>query len=379
MASAPSGHRSRRKTALSTPEKVGLAVGLVIITGLALGLGLGLGLKPPKVTDVAPDVPPFVPPRPPNPGNGFGCCWEYECDPSTGPVDVRHKPGYTYVHCQTLPGTRAFVPDADGGKCTAEPPTGTLQCPSPSPSAGSSGSSGFSGGSSGGSSGLAYDGVDLMVRLTTAVRRAFDDYKVPFLLSHAPQTPYLTISPAFGVRLTAPSCYGSYLAIMAQVGTLIDFLNIQAYNNAAEQDCPPGAVIVNNLISGSPSPAKLGPVYGNLPSPTLPPSKTMYGLQVTNPPPPNGISPPTPGTVSPAVLPWCSGNGNLSPKVGNMFWLNANGGSVYADAVVDLWYPPPQEAVSSGPLSPPNRVVYYLNGPGSPYLLRGTRGATRSF
>jgi hypothetical protein len=176
------------------------------------------------------------------------------------------------------------------------------------------------------------------------------------LISHAPQTPYLTLDPGLFVNYCSPGYYGSYLAIMAQVGSLIDFLNVQAYNNCGAQDCPIGAAIVNNLLSDAPTPPILPPIYGGGPSPTLTPTQVVYGQLVP-------LQAACPGTTSPATQPWCRGNGNMNPGIGCMFWLNDNGDGPAADAVVDTWFPP--ATLPPGALSPPLRVVYYLNGPGT--------------
>lgn len=187
-----------------------------------------------------------------------------------------------------------------------------------------------------------------MVDLTRAIRQAFADTP-GFLLSHAPQTPYLTLEPVNDPD--DPGYWGSYLAILAQVGHMIDFLNIQAYNNCSYQDCPVGAQIVNNLLAASPLPNPLPPVYGNLPQVPLAPSQVAYGQLVP-------ITPPCPGSKSPATTPWCAGDGNLNRGSGMMFWLNSNNTGPAADAVVDAWFPR-----SASQLSPPNRVIYYLNDP----------------
>lgn len=335
-----------------------------------------------------------------------GCCWQFQCDGSGNPVQVRSIPGLTAGQCPTT-ATQLFVPgacapsvpssvcgggshhhggccwqylcQADGcltnvrgitgllpsqcpasskqlyvpdSACVSTPPArvcpGPCKPPAPAPTPGPAP----------GPPPAPYDGVALMVSLTKAVRKAMPS---PFLLSHAPQTPYLTLDPAMvpGLNINSPGYYGSYLAIMAQVGPLIDFLNIQAYNNCPLQECPVGAWVLNNLIASSPVPSVLPPIYGGLPIKPLKASQVLFGQQIPpkatcgpKPPvPPAGVTP-----VSPLTLPWCSGLGNVNHNIGLMFWLNNPGSDIAANAVVDTWYPP------TG-LSPPNRVVYYLNGP----------------
>ena len=195
----------------------------------------------------------------------------------------------------------------------------------------------------------AYDGIGLMVRLTKAIRARITT--PGFLLSHAPQTPYLTLKDTS--NLATPGFWGSYLSVLAQVGPLgtpggIDFFNVQAYNqNGGAQGCPASAVIVNNLLQATPAISPLPPVFGaGLVVPQSPPSGIAYGQLI----PPN-----------PPTTPWCGGGpGGMNPDVGLMFWLQNPGDSVVADAVVDAWLPRQGSA-----LTPTRRVVYYMNNPGS--------------
>ena len=209
---------------------------------------------------------------------------------------------------------------------------------------------------------LSYDGVQFMIKLTKTLRKEFPR---PFLLSHAPQTPYLTMSaylmglskdPLALLTGDAQVFFGSYMAIMAAVGDHIDFLNVQAYNNAPATGCPNSAILLNNLVTGPVFPSPL-PGY-NVTMPPLDPRKLVLGQQV---PPVPGDEGPPPSRL-PTTDPWCSGTStHLHRDIGLMYWLNnpTPSSDSVAKASVDLWYPPSQQR---GALSPRNRVVYYTNG-----------------
>jgi hypothetical protein len=192
-----------------------------------------------------------------------------------------------------------------------------------------------------------------MVDLTRAIRARLPK---PFLLSHAPQTPYLSLSAkeagtggaTSSQLVSGPGFYGSYMAIMAQVGDLVDFLNVQAYNNPPMEGCPTAPQILNNLVATPtvfPSPLREWGSAGLTMAP-LKPSQLVLGQQQ----PPNG--------TQEYVTPWCA---NLNPGIGLMFWLNDFTPTTIAtvNAEVDKWYPQ-----AKGALSPRNRVVYYTNGCG---------------
>ena len=66
-----------------------------------------------------------------------------------------------------------------------------------------------------------YNGVDFLVNLTKSLREELPD---PFIISHAPQPTY------FEPKKHGFS-NGAYLSIMKEVGNLINWLNIQFYNN----------------------------------------------------------------------------------------------------------------------------------------------------
>ncbi|WP_028109338.1 glycoside hydrolase family 18 protein [Ferrimonas futtsuensis] len=64
-----------------------------------------------------------------------------------------------------------------------------------------------------------YDGIEFLVNLTLALRRELPSDR--YLISHAPQPPYLES----GYRMSG------YLKVLEQAGSAIDMLNIQFYNN----------------------------------------------------------------------------------------------------------------------------------------------------
>ncbi len=64
-----------------------------------------------------------------------------------------------------------------------------------------------------------YDGIDFLVKLTKELRVRLPSPR--YLISHAPQPPYLETN----------SSLGGYVEVVKQVGDLIDRLNIQFYNN----------------------------------------------------------------------------------------------------------------------------------------------------
>ena len=195
-----------------------------------------------------------------------------------------------------------------------------------------------------------YDGVSLMVDLSKEVRVKFWP---DFLLSHAPQTPYLTIPP--GTDPKDPKYYGSYLAILSRLGGLgdsktVNFFNVQAYNNPGYEGCsdtPENAPsILNNLVGDSPTqPSPLPAIWGGFTTPKVEAKTLLFGQLIPEVPP---------------TRPHC--DGAMTPEYGMQFWLDApentvapNGG---ADEVVRQWYPPaPSER------SPSVKVVYYLNHP----------------
>jgi hypothetical protein len=196
-----------------------------------------------------------------------------------------------------------------------------------------------------------------MIELTKALRRALPST----LISHAPQTPYVTLGMDehnMHVDLNTPGFWGSYLPIMAQVGHEIDFLNIQAYNNSPAQYCPVGAAIVNNLGKDTALPR----IYGGGVMPAIRADKLQYGMLIEK----GHLDQPAAGdkiNTSPGDHPWCRGTPVvMNDKVGNMFWLDYPGSYTIADGVIDTWYGPPS---AQKQLSPPNRVVYYTNDPAS--------------
>jgi hypothetical protein len=219
-----------------------------------------------------------------------------------------------------------------------------------------------------------YNGVKLMIDLTKAVRKILPQGK--YLVSHAPQTPYLTLSSELvqGVNLSSPGYWGSYLPIMAQVGDDIDFLNIQAYNNCPWEDCPVGAAIVNGLSESQELP-RIYTINGKDTMDPIPAEKLLYGMLIERDPltgksrlaPPCIASKDVPkypdAAKSPGDHPWCKLTGaEMDGKVGTMFWLDKDNDSATADAIIDTWYGQPKKG---GALSPRNRVVYYTNTPAS--------------
>lgn len=312
-----------------------------------------------------------------HPGTLTGCCWRYDCDPTTGAPKVTQTiPGQTAEQCPVLPGSQTFVP---GGSCSSTPPLQSMVCPVPGPPHGGSSSIGGSWSIESGptwSGGYSpqpttpYDGVDLMIRLTRALREAFPAER-GFLISHAPQTPYLVLSQHLadgdsfsetaGYLTPRDYCWGSYMAILAAVGPQIDFLNVQAYNNVAVSGCPNAALLLNNLVTSPVYPTPLPSYFGSVTMAPLKPSQVLLGQQL---PAAGGDSGPQHNPI-PASNPRCGGV--LNPGIGLMFWLQNNhddsgqSSDDLANASVDLWYPPAQ-VMAQGLLSPPNRVVYYTNG-----------------
>ena len=189
-----------------------------------------------------------------------------------------------------------------------------------------------------------------MVTLSEALRKQFpktNDPATSFLLSHAPQSPYL--QSQYGVD----QFYGSYLSILAQLppGT-IDFLNIQFYNNAASQGQIPDTTISLALTQPRTLPAAFGPPGGGqLTVPALSQEQIAIGQLAAG----NIMQPP-----QPTIAPLCRLN-NSSCNWSLMYWLQNQTDTALADADVDLWSPPQR-----GALSPPTRVVYYMNGAMTP-------------
>ena len=107
-------------------------------------------------------------------------------------------------------------------------------------------------------SGIGYDGVQFLSDLTTALRALLPSGQ--YLITHAPQTPYLL--PGFA----GPG--GMYMKIWENVGTSIDFLNVQYYNNPQYD----GGNTVTGVVQ-----AYLAVLEAN---PTLPASKNILGLPV---------------------------------------------------------------------------------------------------
>jgi hypothetical protein len=181
-----------------------------------------------------------------------------------------------------------------------------------------------------------------MVDLTRAIRAKIT--APGFLLTHAPQSPYLTLKDT-KPDATDPGFYGSYLSVLAQLGPMgpatIDFFNTQCYNqNSSVQGCPQSAVILNNLLAPKPTPSPLYPVFGQL-------------------------VPPNPETTA-----WCADSQDpMAAGMGLMFWLQT---TTTPDSTVDEWFP---RARSKG-LSPPNRVAYYMNEPGA--ILENDQGYSRA-
>jgi hypothetical protein len=181
-----------------------------------------------------------------------------------------------------------------------------------------------------------------MVALSKALRKQFpktDDPRTSFLLSHAPQSPYL--QSQYGVD----QFYGSYLSILAQLpaGT-IDFLNIQFYNNAASQGPTADAAISNALTQPTVLPAGFGPTNNVLVAPALPQESIAIGQLAGD-------------STQPTIAPFCR-LGEPGCKWSLMYWLQDQSDVGLADADVDRWYEP----IRCGPRSPPTRVVYYMNG-----------------
>lgn len=65
-----------------------------------------------------------------------------------------------------------------------------------------------------------YNGIDFLVALTKELRKRLPSPR--YLISHAPQPPYLV----------ANSYLGGYVEVIKQVGDLIDRFNVQFYNNS---------------------------------------------------------------------------------------------------------------------------------------------------
>ena len=76
-----------------------------------------------------------------------------------------------------------------------------------------------------GSASAGYDGVSFMENLTDALYKVLDGKA----LSHAPQIPY--VSNAVGQPHGRNGYIESYIPILQSVGTQIDWLNVQFYNN----------------------------------------------------------------------------------------------------------------------------------------------------
>ena len=195
-----------------------------------------------------------------------------------------------------------------------------------------------------------------MVDLTKEIRKLAPE---GFLLSHAPQTPYLTLTGvAVNPTRAEAQYYGSYLSIMAQVGGLgpksIDFLNIQAYNNECCQGHPKGTDMVRNLSAKPPLPSPLPPILGGYKTPSSLPSQLVYG-QLTSA-----------ATGQMAPPPFVRRT-DLPDGTGMMFWLETADDWVIATQQVNKWFDP-KDMKARGLLSPPVRVVYYLNKSVTGYL-----------
>ncbi|WP_028888888.1 glycoside hydrolase family 18 protein [Tenacibaculum ovolyticum] len=99
-----------------------------------------------------------------------------------------------------------------------------------------------------------YDGVNFLVQLTQALRSELPSPQ--YLITHAPQPPYLE----------AGSGIDGYVKVMQQIGSAIDWLNVQFYNNLPWSSNP------NQIVTSYWQFSKLQ---------GLSPEKLMIGLPVT--------------------------------------------------------------------------------------------------
>ncbi|WBX77728.1 glycosyl hydrolase family 18 protein [Tenacibaculum ovolyticum] len=99
-----------------------------------------------------------------------------------------------------------------------------------------------------------YDGVNFLIQLTQALRSELPSPQ--YLITHAPQPPYLE----------AGSGIDGYVKVMQQIGSAIDWLNVQFYNNLPWSSTP------NQIVTSYWQFSKLQ---------GLSPEKIMIGLPVT--------------------------------------------------------------------------------------------------
>ena len=181
-----------------------------------------------------------------------------------------------------------------------------------------------------------YDAITMLVNLTVALRNN-SSLPAGFLISHAPQTPYLVVQPR------AQPYVGSYLVILAmlqQKGVAIDFLNIQAYNNPSYQGCPFNGSFMATLLAG-----QTLPTYVTGPSPTFPvqvnpltADQALLGQQLSAPDP---------------IVPWC-GDSAAVGTYGLMFWIqDAVVGRTATACVMPQWFST-TGGTPPGPPSPPS-------------------------
>lgn len=85
-----------------------------------------------------------------------------------------------------------------------------------------------------------YSGVNLLISLTKNLRDCLPADK--FVISHAPQPPYLQQG----------SGMDGYIKVMAEVGSMIDWLNVQFYNNYPWSGDPEQIVAAYNTFAALP-------------------------------------------------------------------------------------------------------------------------------
>lgn len=139
-------------------------------------------------------------------------------------------------------------------------------------------------------------GVQLLIDLTNMLKAA----RPSILISHAPQPPYLI--PNCGSKNI--NNMGGYVPVLAAVGSKVDYLLIQFYNNPGWMECQ---------SSADASAYKISEILDSLVRQGMPKAKLIVGKPLM----PTGDA--DSGYVAPADLPTCVGRDHASYG-GIMFW-----------------------------------------------------------
>jgi chitinase len=91
-----------------------------------------------------------------------------------------------------------------------------------------------------------YDGVHFLTNLTTDLRAEANlPSSAGWLLTHAPQPPYLSKDPEW-----SSGGYGKYATVLNAVGSQFDWINVQDYNNPGFATAAEAVANYNDIVSG---------------------------------------------------------------------------------------------------------------------------------